>query len=432
MLTEPKSDPVSGRGRIIVATTFVTLVVIYGAWYSYSVFLVALLREFHWSRSLVAGAFAVFVLVHGLLGPVVGELLRRFGPRRLIMVGGCVMGLGLFLTAETRQWWQLYIAFSGITATGISLTGWIPLVVLVRGWFPRRVGTMMGLASAGIGVGIFGLVPLAQFLIDTVGWRWAYRVFGLLVSAWILPAAVAFVRDPPPTEDDAAGLGAGGPAMPKAASYWTLATAATSWRFWGLAVVYFTGNFVTQMLMIHQVAYLVDHGVLAITAATVGGAVGLVSIGAKIGWGALSDRAGRELAYGLALGCVMASIWVLVIAGTRQTLPWLYLYAMLIGLGYGVMAPVPPAIASDLFGGPGFSTIFGTLYLVLCLGLAAGTWSAGELYDLTGTYAVALWVGLAMAVISPALLWVVAPRRPNPPPDLPRPARPSPRQSRAV
>jgi MFS family permease len=77
------------------------------------------------------------------------------------------------------------------------------------------------------------------------------------------------------------------------------------------------------------------------------------------------------------------------------------------------MAPVPPAVASDLFGGPGFSTIFGTLYVVTCLGLATGTWSAGEIFDRTGSYAPALWLGLAMAVVSPALLWIVAPRRPN-------------------
>jgi MFS family permease len=89
---------------------------------------------------------------------------------------------------------------------------------------------------------------------------------------------------------------------------------------------------------------------------------------------------------------------------------------VLIGLGYGVTAPVPPAVASDLFGGPGFSTIYGTLYVVTCLGLATGTWSAGAIFDRTGSYAGALWLGLLMTVVSPALLWVVAPRRPNPPP----------------
>ncbi|HWT78058.1 MAG TPA: hypothetical protein VN648_04570, partial [Candidatus Methylomirabilis sp.] len=198
--------------------------------------------------------------------------------------------------------------------------------------------------------------------------------------------------------------------------YWTLGAAVRSWRFWGLAANFFTGNFVTQMLMIHQVAYLVDHRVPAFIAAAVGGASGLVSIVGKIGWGWLADRTNRELTYSLAFVCVALSIGALVLAGMYPVSALLYLYAGLIGVGYGVMAPVPPAVASDLFGGPGFSTIFGTVYVVTCLGLATGTWSAGEIFDRTGSYAGALWLGLLMTATSPTLLWFVAPRRPNPPP----------------
>ena len=79
-------------------------------------------------------------------------------------------------------------------------------------------------------------------------------------------------------------------------------------------------------------------------------------------------------------------------------------------------APVPPATASNLFGGPEFSTIYGTLYVLTCLGLAIGVWSAGEIFDRTGSYAAALWLGLLVTVLSPVLLWIAAPRRPNPTP----------------
>jgi MFS family permease len=401
-------------GRLIVPATFVTLVVIYGVWYSYSVFLVALVREFGWSRSLVAGAFSLFVLVHGALGPVVGWLARRFGPRRLFRLGAVVMGIGLALTAETREWWHLYVAFSGLTAIGISLAGWVPAVVLIQGWFPSRFGTAMGFASAGIGVGIFGLIPLAQLVIDGWGWQWAFRMEALLTVGWLLPATRWLIRDPP--EFCASAIRNASSATDRSPTYWMLAPALRTWRFWGVAGVYFTGNFATQMLMIHQVAYLVDHGVSAIVAATVGGAVGLVSIGGKVGWGILSDRSGRELSCALAFGCVAASIGLLVLAG-RSPASWLpFAYAVLIGLGYSVLSPVFPAVASDLFGGPGFSTIYGTLYAVICVGLAAGAWSAGEIFDATASYALALWVALGMAILTPILVWFVAPRRPNPAP----------------
>jgi MFS family permease len=417
MRTEPDPQDSHRRGWIVVGTTFMTLVVLYGAWYSYSVFLVALLHEFGWKRSLIAGAFSVFVLVHGLCSAIVGWLLRVAGPRRAILAGALVMGTGLCLTAQTTEWWHLYLAFGGIAAIGMSLAGWIPAVVLIRGWFPDRVGTMVGIASAGIGVGIFALVPLAQFFIEWMGWRWAFRILAALIVGWVIPATLVLIRDPSPVEGPyPPSESRADPAVASEKPQWTLAAAVRSWRFWGLAGNYFTGNFVTQMLMIHQVVYLVDHRVPALVAAAVGGASGLVSIVGKIGWGWLSDRTGREPAYGLAFGCVAASIGALALAGIHPTSFLLFLYAVLIGLGYGVMAPVPPAVASDLFGGPGFSTIFGTLYVVTCLGLATGTWSAGEIFDRTGSYAAALWLALVMAVLSPALLWIVAPRRPNPPP----------------
>ncbi len=408
------------RGGIVVATTFVSLSVIYGVWYSYSVFLVAFIREFGWSRSLVTGAFSFLSVIHGSLGPAIGWILRLAGPRRVILAGVGVMALGLVLTAETTAWWHLYLSFGVITALGISLYGWVPLVVLVQGWFPHRVGTAMGLASAGIGAGIFGFVPLSQLLIDGWGWRWTFRILAFVTVGWGLPAAFWLVKDPPSFAPSSSA-----PQTPhgfaRSAGHWTLATAVRSWRFWGLAGVYFMGNFVTQMLMIHQVVYLVDHGVPALTAATVAGAVGLVSIAAKMGWGAFSDRAGRELAYSLACACVVASIGLLILAGRHPASSLPYLYALLIGLGYSVLSPVFPAVASDLFGGPGFSTIYGALYTVICLALASGPWMAGHLFDLTGSYAAALWIGLTMTILSPLLLWAVAPRTPNPPPAATRP-----------
>ena len=404
------------RGWMVVGTTFITLGLVLGVWYSYSVFLVAFVREFGWSRSLVAGGFSVFVLVHGSASPIVGWLAGRVGARRVILAGGCLLGCGLLLTAETKAWWHLYLAFGGVTALGLTMAGWIPAVVLVRGWFPSRFGTAIGITSAGIGVGIFGLVPFSQFLIDRLGWRWAFRVLAALIVGWVLPATAGLVHDPSSLDASASSTPSRDPrARAKTGASWMLAAAVRDWHFWGLAGVFFTGNFVTQLLLVHQVAYLVDHGVSPLAAAWVGGLAGLASIVGKMGLGAFSDRVGRELAYSLSFGCIVASVGTLVLAGRYPSSGLPYLYAVLIGVGYGGMAPLAPAAASDLFSGPAFSTIFGTVYTSLCLGVASGAWVAGRIFDGTGSYALALWVALGMAVVSPALLWVVAPRRPNPP-----------------
>ncbi len=403
------------RGRVIVGILSINLAMLYGAYYAYSVYLVALLRDFGWSRSVVAGGFSVFILTHGTLCLVIGMLAARFGPRLLILLGAFVIGGGLLLAAQTSAWWHLYLFFGGICALGISLAGWIPTVLITRGWFPTRIGTAVGIASAGIGVGISGFVPLTQYLIDWVGWRWALRIQAVLVTGWVLPATWWLVHDPPPAEPPAAGRlspsssdGGGGS--------WTLAAALRDGRYWALAGVFFSGSLATQMLLVHQVAYLVDHGLSPIAAASVSGVVGLASIVGKTAWGVLSDRAGREVAYTISFSCVAVSVGALVLAGWHPDTFLPFVYGILIGLGYAGSAPLTPAAASDLFGGPGYSVIFGSLHFLLCLGAATGTWGAGKIFDLTGSYAWALGVALAAAIAAPTLMWVAAPRRPNPPP----------------
>ncbi len=404
--------PSSPTRWIILATVFINMALLYGAWYAYSVFLVALLREFSWSRSLVAGGFSVFVLVHGGFSPLMGWLVSRVGPRRLMLAGGGVVGVGLLLSAQTSTWWHLYLFYGGVTAAGISLSGWIPSVLLVRGWFPANVGTAIGIASAGIGVGIAGLVPLTQILIDAAGWRWTFRILALLIVGWVVPASFWLIRNPASIEAPATRRPTAGPPSRD----WTLALAVRDARFWALAGVFYTGNIVTQMLLVHQVAYLVDHGVSPLAAASVAGLVGAASIGGKLLWGWLSDRSGREIAYSLSFACTLASVGALGLAGRLPDSALPYVYGALIGMGYAGTAPVTPAAASDLFGGRGFSTIFGTLHTLLSIGTATGSWGAGLIFDRTGSYSLALWAAAACAVVAPTLMWLAAPRHPHPAP----------------
>ncbi len=130
----------SRRGWIVVGATFVTLGMVYGVWYSYSVFLVAFVLEFGWSRSLVAGVFSTFVIVHGVLGPVNGWLAGRIGPRWIILTGGGLLGVGLLLVAETHASWHLYATFGGIVALGVACAGWVPSIILVRVLVSRSRG----------------------------------------------------------------------------------------------------------------------------------------------------------------------------------------------------------------------------------------------------------------------------------------------------
>lgn len=407
-------------GRPVVAALFVCLGLLYGIWYSYSVFLVALIDEFGWSRSVTAGAMSVFILVHGFFGPVAGRLVERFGARRLMIAGALLMTLGLAMTSQVSSWWQLYLGFGVISAIGLGGCGWVPTVVLIGKWFPHRIGSALGIVTAGIGVGILGLVPLVNLLIESYGWRAAFLVLALLVLAIVTPLAVYVLRDPQiPSSGDRAGGGTSAEvanAADVANSGWTLSSAIRSRGFRFVALAFFTGGTISQMLLMHQFAFMVDQQVDKVLASTIGGLIGFVSVPAKMMWGALSDRLGRERTYTLGLTCVFLSVVSLALVSWIPGLWMPLVFAVLVGLGYSVHAPLIPAVARDMFAGPRFPTIFGAISVFSSLGGATGAWLGGALHDLFGNYSPMLVLAAGLAVIAPWLLWTAAPRRPEQPP----------------
>ena len=103
-------------GWVIVGVSFVTLAFTGGVWYSFSVFFVAVLKEFGWSRSLGAGAFSLFLILQSLAGVIAGNMIDRFGPKKVLLLGSLLLGTGLALCSTIHVWWQFYIYFGVISA----------------------------------------------------------------------------------------------------------------------------------------------------------------------------------------------------------------------------------------------------------------------------------------------------------------------------
>jgi MFS family permease len=383
--------------------TFVTLGLAYGVWYAYSVFLVALADEFHWSRSLVAGAFAAFALVHGLSSPPLGWLADRLGPRRVFIAGGSVLALALIIDGAITRPLHLYLAFGLLTSLGVTASALVPSVVLIRGWFPRRFGTALGVASAGIGVGIFAVVPFCQAMIDAVGWRWAFRLLGIVIAVSTVPAALALVRDPPAPQADEPLCES--PRTPR------LATALAFGSFWLLALAQFCGNFVCQMLLVHQVAFLVDQGIPAMVAASAAGLVGLSSVFAKVGSGWAADIIGRRRTFTTGMIVVLVSVGLLTLVARSPHGPLVYVYGLLMGIGYAATVPIMPTVISDVFGGARFGSIFGSLHLANAIGGAVGAWLAGTVFDTTGSYRISFMVAAVAALLAIGAVSMARPAR---------------------
>lgn len=408
------------HGPMAVLVAFITLGVVYGVWFAYSVFLVALVEDMGWSRSLTAGAISVMSVVHGLAGPMNGRMVEKIGAQWTIAFGGLIFLIGMLLTSQVQTWWQLYITFGVITAVGISQAGWIPFIVTVERWYPTKMGTALGFAMAGIGLGILVGVPVINALIETYGWRQTFMFLAALGPLWVIPAALFLLKMPKqaPAHESSPAPTSETAEVPDEPIYcdWVLKTALRSPRFWLAGACFLTGACVAQILLMHQFAFMVDQGIAKTESSFITGVIGISSIVGQLFWGNLSDRIGRERAYTMAAVCNLLAIGALVYLGSTLALWVAVSFAIFVGLGYGANTPIFPATSRDLFTSPFFPSIFGTLAISGSLGAAIGAWLGGWLYDVTGGYSAMLVVSAVLAVVSPLLLWLAAPRLPNPAP----------------
>ncbi len=385
--TAPSAHPSRARQALSLTLIALTLALAYGSWYAYSVFLVALLQDFGWSRSTLGGAFSLFALVQGAANPLLGMLCDRVRPPALVALGSIALGGTLYLDSYISQPWHLYVCFGGLTAVAVAFCGWIPAVVQVQRRFQRRLGLALGIVSSGVGVGMLVVVPLCEYLIEAHGWREAFRVLGMICTAFSLPAALFLLRETPvytPFPALSVAARAADPAM--ANRTLTLKQATRTAPFWLMVGTFFCGSVCSQTLHVHQVAFLVDHGVSAMVAASVVGVVGVASIVGKTGGGWLSDRIERELVYISGIAVLVGAVGALLLVGVSATRWGVYSYAVMLGIGYAVTAAIMPAMVADRFQGRHFGSILGVGLFGSAVGSAFGPWMSGYLHDVTGSY----------------------------------------------
>ena len=409
-------------GWLIVGVAFVTMAIAVSARTAFSLLLPPLIDEFGWHRGVVAGAFSFGFLFSAVLSPIVGRVMDRQGPRVVIEVGVCLLAAGLFLAPAIKEPWQLYATLGVLVGGGANLMTFTAQSLYLPNWFVRRRGLAISIAFTGVGIGAITLLPWLQTIIGQEGWRASCWAMGLLVLLVLGPLNL-FVRHKPQDigllpDGASSAPGAGKPRSaltivdPAWASVdWTIARAIRTGRFWWLVLGYFLALVAWYVVQVHQTKYLVDVGFSPLVAAWALGIVSVVAIPGQIGFGALSDRIGREWVW--SAGCFgFAVCYVALIALEQGPSPGL-LYLMVISqgfLGYALTSVMGPIVA-EIFEGPHYGAIFGTLTVALTGGGAAGPWIAGVIHDATGSYKLAFLLTIGCCVVSAAAIWIAAPRK---------------------
>jgi MFS family permease len=411
-------------GYWILLATFMSLLLMSGCVYwGFSLFISPLQTDFGWNRGEIMVSFTIYSLIGGLSSPFIGRIVDRFGPKKIIVIGALVSGLGLASLYLLSNIWHLYIAYAVV---GVGAVGMGPIAqsTIVSNWFHRKRGLAIGIMATGIGVGGFVLSPLiGSFLIPNLGWRPAYLVLAILTWGLIVPIALIIIKAKPAD----IGLYPDGAQAPPAVDSSILRAAplssgltprmalATS-AFWLMAVSFLLGSFVQVGVIQSEVSYLTDIGFAAGLVATIHGLSGLSSGVGKFCFGWVCDHLAPR--YAAAIGHILVVLAVILLLNLTPQSPGIlvWLYPLVIGLGMGSWLPTMSILTSANFGLAAYGTIFGMVALAQSIGSSTGPLFAGAIFDALHNYRLAFTIFLSLYVVAiPAMLLVRRPRSMNTP-----------------
>jgi sugar phosphate permease len=405
-------------GWYIVAACFMLCLLFAGAgFYSFSIFIRPIESEFGWDRSAISLTMSVYLIVGGLAAPLLGHLIQKYGPKKVMNV--CAVGAGacFMLVSLTRSLWYFYTTYAllAVTVCGIGV---VPISSLLSNWFDKRRGTALGIALVGISVGGFILAPAVGLITAAYGWKSAFLVIGLIVWAVALPVINFVIEDRPavmglqPDGAPAQPAPPGGPAYDPAlvvVKGWTGPMAFRERSFWCIFVAFWLAPMAQMGVLQHQVPLLMDTGTSETAAALALGVIAGIGGLGKLGFGRLSES--WPFRYVVLLCFGLQALALLLLLNTH-TPAMVWVYAVTFGFGMGGVVVLMPMVVGHYYGLRAYGVILGALWVGNSIGGAMGTYVSGLVYDHLGDYQYALYLFLGAYIISIAAFFIAG--RPNP------------------
>ena len=381
--------------------------------HSYTVYLVAFIEEFGWSRGETSVAYSVSQVVAGVSSPFVGALVDRLGPRRLLLLGGGLLVVGLIGSSFVTALWQIVALYGFVMTIGANCLGLVVFVPILSRQFVRHRGMAISVVQSANGFARAVSAPLVQLGVSGIGWRPTYLVQAALMALVVLPLAAVFRRTdrrPRPAANRRRRCPRDSGSDRAARAGWTLAEAIRTPHFWLLFAVYLFTGLGSFFVSLHQLAFAIDIGFDRIYAAEVLGMGAFLAVFGTIVTGTLSDNIGREVSAILAYGFSIVGVICALLDHQSDQHLLLWLHSCFFGLTWGARGPAITAKTADLFPGPQLGTILGVITIGSGLGAAAGSWAAGFIFDMTGSYRVAFMLSIVAYIGGVVAFWAL--RRP--------------------
>ncbi len=397
---------------VVLGAAMLVLLASSGVRSSFGVFIKPLEAEFGWSRVSLSAVASLSLLLYGAMGPIVGRLADRLGPRGVLAGAALLLGAGTLGTAAVASLWQLYLAAGVVTALGAGGAVMSVAASLIARWFDTKRGLTLGMAGGGMAAGQLLIVPLLMTFTLSWGWRVSYIVLGIGFLVLILPITLVLIRNDP-QDLGLAPYGAVTGSVPttaeqRASERTGIVEAARTWPFWLLAGSFWVCGYTTSgLILTHLIPYAAEQGFHANHAAQALGVMGALNIVGTVASGWICDRFGPRVplaAYYLLRG---VSLIFLPFVGT---VPGLFAFAAIFGLNYISTVPATTAITATVYGRYSVGELSGWIFFSHQIGAAVGSMVGGFFYDRFGNYTLAFHSAAALAFVAAAMVLAIRAR----------------------
>jgi MFS family permease len=386
-------------------------------YYGFGALLTPMQQELSWSQTQITGAFAVAMLIGGLVAVPVGRVLDRAGARRIMTVGSIAATLLVLAWSQVTSLLGFYLVWAGLGAT-MALILYEPAFAVVTTWFTRERARALTVLTIWGGLASVVCIPLITLLTTYFGWRTALVILGILLGVVTIPLHALVLRRRPqdhgwhPDGIAPAAVSHEAAPVPAAAPSITVRGALHGATFWWLAGAFALSTGTTIIINVHLLSYLVRSGHGAALAASTAGLIGASQIPSRILIAVLGRRVSHQTVVLALSACQMAALLLLLLVPVTGGI---LAFAALFGAGSGALTPTRAALVAEIYGSTHYGSISGIIALLSTLARALGPVAASLIVTATGTYTPLLWgLVLIIAVSAGATMigWALRPAIP--------------------
>ena len=374
---------------IVVATGLIHFWIGGTFFYSFTAFFNPIVDEFGWSYAAISFAASLRSIEGGIVSPLVGFAVDRYGARRLLLLGSILSGFGFILFSHINALWTFYATFI-LLSIGSSLLAPIPGWTAVTNWFLRKRGTTIGLLSAAGGMcGM--LIYAVNWLIAIYGWRISLIIIGIGTLVIGIPSSLIVRHRPEPyglfpdgeRTSEASSISQKNHKQPDLAKDFSTKQALLTKTFWFIAITMTISGAAIHSVFVHVMPYLISVRFSREMASLVASLVVLTSILGRFGFGWIESRIKKR--YLLVFALLLQALGLLFLAKAR-TLGDAIIFIAFFGPGYGGGITIRLTIQAEYFGRRAFGAIQGAIMAIMVIGTMTGPLLTGWIFDLYGSY----------------------------------------------